>query len=676
MNDQYERLTINMGGSAFDPLKEKLDLSSVAIMGKVSTDVQPYVIQFKKSLTRYERTRIQAQYDLKLSEYIPKFAYLEMVTADTLKKLKRDRLLRAVVPYYSAFKLTPGIGERSFSTPERKKMKGLWLMMILFPEADPNLVVEALKRLGISEVTLNDDRKIGGVTQIRFILSAKDKLTNIAEMKEVRSIQEVPEFRLDNGMTAGTIQSGTPGTTPIWDAGIHGENQIIGINDYRVDIDHCFFQDNNGNPVGPTHRKVVGFRVDPTHPVHRHGTFVAGIALGDDFHSPGTHIHRGVAWAARMTYGDAQSLLEDHVGSMYFMLTDAANDGAFIHTNSWHTHLNEIPCLPALYDQIAYDVDRFVWNNEDHLVLGSAGNTGDPEHREELGPPGTAKNTVCVNATQTHPFEMDFGDGNIGPTADLRRKPDLMAPGCGINSAQVGTACSIVTRDCATSWATPAAAGAATLIRQYYSEGFYPTGTQHPPDAFIPSGALLKATLLNGTIDVTGTVPTHPCADPTDPFTLDGYPSDLEGWGLIRLNNVLHFPGSPRTLRVWDRRNGEGLISGENGFHIIEVQSSAQPLKITLVWSDPPPMDPNSNAPMVNNLDLEVESPDLSQTFLGNVFDATGVSTTGGTPDDVNNVEMVLVNNPAPGEWFVSVMGTEVNVGPQGYALVATGDLA
>ena len=79
-------------------------------------------------------------------------------------------------------------------------------------------------------------------------------------------------------------------------------------------------------------------------------------------------------------------------------------------------------------------------------------------------------------------------------------------------------------------WATPHIAATAALARQYYTEGFYPTGTRQPHHAFTPTGALLKATLINGTIDMTN-----------EP----GYPSDLEGWGIIRLRERrCHFPAA------------------------------------------------------------------------------------------------------------------------------------
>ena len=36
------------------------------------------------------------------------------------------------------------------------------------------------------------------------------------------------------------------------------------------------------------------------------------------------------------------------------------------------------------------------------------------------------------------PNEMTVGDGNPGPTADGRRKPDIVTPGCAITSAISG----------------------------------------------------------------------------------------------------------------------------------------------------------------------------------------------------------------------------------------------
>ena len=123
--------------------------------------------------------------------------------------------------------------------------------------------------------TIVDTEERASDIRIGFSLQNERDLSIIANMNGISSISEFEDIQMDNGTTAGTIQSGTPGITPIWDAGIHGENQIIGIMDILVDINHCFFRDNIDNTVRPSHRKVVGYRVDPPRPIPSdiHATF-------------------------------------------------------------------------------------------------------------------------------------------------------------------------------------------------------------------------------------------------------------------------------------------------------------------------------------------------------------------------------------------------------------------
>ncbi len=96
-----------------------------------------------------------------------------------------------------------------------------------------------------------------------------------------------------------------------------------------------------------------------------------------------------------------------------------------------------------------------------------------------------------------------------GPTPDGRFKPDVVAPGSFIVSAKSdGT---IVSNQCVqgldvgvlamegTSMATPVTSGTAALVRQYYMDGYYPSGTANPSDSLVPSAALLKATLIAST---------------------------------------------------------------------------------------------------------------------------------------------------------------------------------
>jgi uncharacterized repeat protein (TIGR01451 family) len=649
---------LRLAGYAFDPLTARPTLPAEF---NTERQTQPgpadTILQFTRALTRAERKRLQESYKLRLTEYIPNFAFLERVTPQTLTALATEPFFRASVAFDAAFKVSPGIGRLKFRTEQRQAMVGLLLRAILFADADPAPVAEALRNLNATQIKVIDARKSGGAPRIQFIVASKEAIPPIARLAQVRWIEEVPEAFEDNGNTAGTLQSGTPGNTPVWNQNIHGEGQIVGVIDRVINRDHCWFRDPVDNTPGAAHRKIVGFRNAEGNPAANHGTFVAGIVAGDDFNTPGATANRGNAWAARLTFGSRLDLdIYGGPSSLLDYLTAAAADGARIHTNSWHIEPD------PQYEQASNDVDTFIWNNEDNLVLGSSGNVG-----EAIGPPGTAKNAICVSAAQVFPNQNNFGDGNNGPTPDGRRKPDLFAPGCNITSADFEDPCGTKLSGCATSWATPATAGAAALVRQYYTEGWYPTGIQQAADARTPTGALLKATLLNSTLDMSG---------------IAGYPgstapmSNQEGWGLIRLNNTLFFSGGARNLRVWDVRHADGLGTGESQTRQVVVAGGAQPLRVTLVWADAPGA-PGADNPVVNDLNLSVTSPDGTQTFLGNVF-AGGVSATGGTADALNNVEMVLVNAPAAGIWTVTVNAPAVNVGSpgQGYALVVTADVS
>jgi hypothetical protein len=625
---------------AFDPLRGPQRLPpELRLASEEATD--RWIIQFRAPLTREQRERLTKDFGLKLTRYIPNLAYLERISKPDLERLRRLDIVRAAVAYQPAFKISPRIGRVPFRSRERRAMTGLLLYAVLFEDVEPEAVAASLRALpGVSGVQVHDLRKFGAPPRLEFRLASRSGLPAIARIEAVRWIEEVAERIEDNGATAGTVQSGTPGTEPVWNRGIHGEGQIVGVIDSGpVDVNHCMFRDPANNTPGATHRKMLGVIGGAA---NGHATFVAGIVAGDDFNNLGTGANRGNAWAARL-------LSAGNGGVLLTTLNNNSGQGVRIHTNSWHDNTAGAG-NPATYNQTAEDADTFMWINQDHLVLGSMGNNG-----EEQGPPGTAKNAIGVNASFRDPNEGTVGDGNPGPTADGRRKPDVVTPGCQINSAQVSTACTIQQRGCATSWATPAAAGTTALIRQYYAEGWHPTGTARPQNAITPTGALLKATLLNATVNMAGEA---------------GYPSVTEGWGMARLNNTLFFPGSPRRLRAWDVRNADGLATGEFQAFTIAVASATEPLKVTLAWSDAPGTSGAAD-PVVNDLDLTVIAPN-STTFRGNVF-AGGQSNAGGVPDPTNNVEQVLVNAPAVGTWTIRVGGTEVNVGApgQGFAVVA-----
>jgi len=206
----------------------------------------------------------------------------------------------------------------------------------------------------------------------------------------------------------------------------------------------------------------------------------------------------------------------------------------------------------------------------------------------------------------------------------------------------------------------PAISGAGLLVRQYYEEGWYPKGYANAPDGFDPSGALVKATLLNASVDMTG---------------VPGYPSDKEGWGRLLLDNALFFEGEGRKLVIQDVRNANGMVTGESRRFLIRVLDNSQPLKITMVYSDYP-AEINANPATVNDLDLNVLTISGALWRGNNINTSTGESNQFGANDPRNTVEMVILKQPQPGIYVIQVDARAVNLGgKQGYAVVCSGNI-
>ncbi|MBZ0266636.1 S8 family serine peptidase, partial [bacterium] len=512
------------------------------------------------------------------------------------------------------------------------------LVVSLFPGEDPDSLWPEAAATGA--VLRSVDRDPAAPRW--FVRTGADGPGALAAIEGVEWVEELGQITPRNETTRWVAQSNVVVETPVWDAGLHGEGQILGHIDGPIRMDSCYFLDPVDNTPGPAHRKVVAYRgplsSDP------HGTHTAGSAAG--WNSSGSLANAGLAYAARISH--TRSVLVsgylDAPSNLYDYLALAHDDGARVHTNSWGDDTR------TSYTWWCVDIDRFSHDHEDDLVLFAVTNMS------TLKTPENAKNVLAVGATEQAPNQENHGSGGQGPTADGRRKPELSLPGVGIVSA--GTGACDTALDSGTSMACPAVAAAAALARQYYVDGFYPTGVATPGDALVPTGALLKATLLNGARDMTGVF---------------GYPTAQEGWGRLLLDDALYVAGDTDGMVVRDVRNAVGLSTGEaDELQVLAREGS--PLAVTLVYTDPPAAHAAVFA-RVNDLDLEVTGPD--GLFRGNVF-ASGVPATGGTADNLNNVERVVfpAGTFTPGGWIIRVVGTDVPDGPQGYALHVAGEVS
>ena len=342
-----------------------------------------------------------------------------------------------------------------------------------------------------------------------------------------------------------------------------------------------------------------------------------------------------------------------------------------------------------------------VAGNQGMTIVFAAGNAG--SGASTVGSPGTAKNVITVGASENVHSHATTNGGNSatgadgcdtpdaeansandiatfssrGPCSDGRVKPEIVAPGTHVTGgvaqevkAMSGNgndiACFAGTGVCAlpgggtagstnnffpmgqqwystssgTSHSTPAVAGGAALVYQYFiNQGW---GTN-------PSPAMVKAYLMNSARYMTG-------ADANDDLW-----SNDQGMGMMNLGTA--FDGTVRILR--DQLTNDTFTASGQSRAISGIPNDTnKPVRVSLSWTDAP--GSTSGNAYNNNLNLSVTAG--GKTYLGNVF-AGAVSTNGGAADAKNNTESVFL--PAGTTGAVVVVVTAANINSDGIPGVA-----
>ena len=535
-------------------------------------------------------------------------------------------------------------------------------------------------------------------------------VSRLAGMPEVESVEPVRELRLTNQDAVWVHQSfvgPSPQQTPLFDRGIFGCGQTVAVSDSGQDYDLCFFRDPNGPPpislcaaapcspatTNPGRRKDIiyyNWSGGPTGDddfcpglfgASGHGTHTSGSAAGDGtpfadcsgFTTPGRNGGDGQAPGAKLVIeemGDGLEYLNNRGGTVWNLADVAYKSGARIHSNSWGGGCSDSAggCVNGCtipYDSFARDADLAMWTYPDLLMVFSAGNAGDAcAAPNSVGTPAIAKSPIAAGSLGHGSAAVTPSSfSSPGPVFDGRLKPTLAAQGESVVSA--GSDANPASNNCdtcsldGTSMSAPTMAGLAALVREYYTAGFYAAGTRSPAQGLVPSGALMKATLIDSGVALGAAAPA---------------PDFQSGYGRIQLNNTLTFTGSAFQLRVDDHR--EGIATGSVVTHAYNV-AAGTPLRATLVWTDPPAAL-NAAAARVNELQLEVIDPNGTVWFQ-TLSAATGAPVQTMNPadphDGVNVEEHLVFPNPAPGPWAVRVRGLDIAWGAQPFALVVRGAL-
>ena len=374
--------------------------------------------------------------------------------------------------------------------------------------------------------------------------------------------------------------------------------------------------------------------------------------------------------------------------------------------------------VQGTYPAEANQIDTFLYNNRDYMVFAAVGNNGGTPGSGRLGlmlriipdlfngtaiddnpnvqspiqvsPPSTAKNVVGVGTGTGDCFTF-FGTTDCestianftsrGPATpqSLRMAPMLTAPAYDLSTGPYTHGVAVFRStdndnlppieaqldegSAGSSFAAAGLTGAGALIRDYFAQGFYPTGSRGAVSDRMPgvSGALVKAALAASADFNEGGIATQGqdnnernlrrtrCLDLGTVTGIGGSTAQVgimcnseQGYGRPVLTNVLpladwpdqfvHHPDSllPREypaagLLVWDHRStGEAPI--DNGAHTTQshvfrvaspetvptaaggVAIAAAQLRIALAWIDLP-SPAGGGGPLTNDLDMRLEGP-------------------------------------------------------------------
>ncbi len=387
-------------------------------------------------------------------------------------------------------------------------------------------------------------------------------------------------------------------------------------------------------------------------------------------------------------------------GSLGTSYTDT-NFQARVTNFSWGSNSN-------LYTSNASQIDAFITDKLDAMVFVSAGNagadltgpSGTPDGIPDegtLGTPATCKNCVSVGASgnanvlggrRTERDRAFFS--SMGPVDTSGRiAPLLMAPGqergalgvasefaCRSNdNDQLGPVeCDVSEGSAGTSFSSPASAGSALLIRDYFNKGFYPDGTDVNPSnagdvVSNVSGALVKAVMIASAdmlVNANGD-------DQLNALGANNFQdwrfNNEQGYGRIQLDQAL--PLQAWSLSAVGMIVSDGAITGgannisgldgtvagvETDTDTFELCDDTQELRVALVWLDPDEAAGN----LVNDLNLEVVDPN-GVTYFGNYFtddnDRNGTITSG---ENCPSIDGNAALDRDAGPWSLPTCGNSV----------------
>jgi len=691
-NYNYKKLTF------FDHSIDTRQSTTDYWIGEEEQQARYFLYQHKGRMTEAVIETLRSM-QIEYITYLPYDGALLKMNIATYKQLKIKDNVAFIAPYLPEERLSKDLSKVLETVAEDKIIP---LNLLIFKNEKIAKVISDIEILGGKLLFSNETERYFklGISLEAIKVQALSELEAIARISTI----DIPELNNDRA----TKIIGIPKI--IHSLNLTGKGQKVGICDSGLEIAHEDFEKNNISiqvlPVAQGYFNAGtddGFADD-----NGHGTHVSGSVIGTGRNSNGKY--RGVAPDAALHFQAARHYAEGMRadGTLFgkSQLSGIPNDltvlfdsayvaGVRVHNNSWGGKNT------GEYSQSSLEIDRFVWEHKDMVIVFAAGNEGKDSDGDgivdlsSVSTHGSAENCIAVGASESlrlhitskqfirnEPFKKDslandvnglYAKSSRGPNSHNRIKPDLVAPGTFIISTRSKEMADIgwgtiklfdhKVKDSidqkyiymgATSMATPFVSGAAVLIREYYAkqEAF--------KSGFIPA-ALVHATLINGAVDLT------PGQYGFGKFQeIKKRPDNAQGWGRLNLENSLQ-PANAELSFAYD-----SLMTKERDVYFLKVENPEIPVSVTMVYHD----YPNEGGGLANDVDLTIIP--LFDEFADTIF-ANGRTSI----DRDNNVESIQIDSLKAGYYQVLIKAENITNNSenlscaacfQPYALVTTAE--
>jgi subtilisin-like proprotein convertase family protein len=641
------KTTVHLPGKSFDPLQNPPTGSVRADGTSINFDSKDYYIVQFGGIANDELLDSLRATGVEILQYVPHQAFFVYGDGEAIQKVANHSRVRWVGRFMAEDKLSPvllaqlaatkGAALDSKISPMEMTGRDTAVFDIaIWARADMNAVKDAvisLDRVNVKHL-IKLPNNYFNVVQVEMPL---DAIAEVAKLSDVITIdpyftpkaEDERAAHIVAGNYTNTTTISGPGYNPLTQFGVDGTNVTVGVSDDGISIPGVggFYITATNTVNGPLRGAASGA-------TGGHGHINASItAGGTPFGNldPTGHNY-GVGVAPKANIINIPFLVGGYTGTnadtFNDTVTTAGPNGVLgsISNNSWGSGTNG-----NVYDAFTASFDGFVRDAsatgtiDPIVIVFSAGNSG----ANGLTRPKVAKNVIATGSSENLRTELGGASANNlddmsgfssrGPAADMRIKPDITAPGDIITGGRAGSCTSVTSCfeanhafSSGTSHAAPQIAGVAALFTQFWKNNN--AGAN-------PSPALVKAAILLTGQEMGGVGATNPL------------PNGDEGWGRANMKFMLNTGVPTRYVNQTTEFTDVGNSSTIAG----TVADATKPVRITLVWTDPPGAA-NANPALVNNLDLTVTVG--ANTYRGNVFSG-GSSTTGGTADTRNNIEHI-----------------------------------